>query len=186
MTLFHAICVLHLLSLLGFGLTASRKYGNKGRTRRLVLVVVKVLIAGAFLAFVGYIWITAPRFGSQLECNATTVYVIFFVSINATNIVFRYTIIALMIRTVVVAVISLAMIATLAACCFGVRRKKQAVRFNDLATLKSVLMRVRFKGKKAKWVELQQAFGDLVLRTIVNVYGILMLELTVLQNDLSL
>src|ERR1700710_1290585 len=58
LTLFHAICVLHLLSLLGLGLTSRKKYGHKGRTRLMVLLGVQMVIACAFSAFVGYIWIT--------------------------------------------------------------------------------------------------------------------------------
>jgi hypothetical protein len=63
LTLFHAICVLHLLSLLGVGLTARGKYGHKGRIRRFVLWGIKAILSAAFIAFVLYIWITAPKFG---------------------------------------------------------------------------------------------------------------------------
>jgi hypothetical protein len=74
LTLFHALCVLHLLSLLGFGLVAQRKYSGGGLNRWLVLAFLRVLIASAFVALTAYIWLTAPTFGSQPECNADTVY----------------------------------------------------------------------------------------------------------------
>ena len=85
LTLFHAICVPHLLSLLGLGLAARGKYGHTGRYRRSVLWTAKGLISAAFVSFLGYVWAIAPRFGSQPECNATTLYVVFWVNIKATN-----------------------------------------------------------------------------------------------------
>ena len=55
LTLFHAICILHLLSLLGFGLTASEKYGRKGRIGWGLQEGAQIVISSAFIAFLGYI-----------------------------------------------------------------------------------------------------------------------------------
>lgn len=126
---------MHLLSLLGFGLVAQRKYEPDTRTgaatfadrnalwRLAFAAATRVLVAGAFVALTAYIWVTAPTFGSQPECNATTVYVAFGLSIRATNDVFRYVILGLMVAMAVSWVISLVIGFVIAKCCCGgVRR----------------------------------------------------------------
>ncbi len=185
LTLFHAICVLHLLSLLGFGLTARGRYGTKGRNRRFVVLASQFLIAGAFLAFAGYIWATAPRFGSQPQCNATTVYVVFGVSIRATEVVFRYVILGLMIATVVGTVVGMACFGAVAVCMCGVRRKDRIVRSDDVAMAGHVLSRIRFEDGKGKSAALQSEIVGVVLWTGVNVYAIITLEQTIQRNDLG-
>jgi hypothetical protein len=185
LTLFHAICVLHLLSLLGFGLISQGKYGHKGIIRWLVLYTLHVIIAGAFLSFAGYIWATAPTFGSQPECNSTTVYVVFGVSIIATDIVFRYVLLALMILTVVGALVTLLTYSTIAACCCGFKRKEQFLNSNDLSTLRDVLDRAQFRDKKAKWALLQEEIIGMLVRTGINVYGVVTLEQMVHWNNLA-
>ncbi|KAJ5589000.1 hypothetical protein N7537_011678 [Penicillium hordei] len=69
LTLFHAICVVHLLAILGMNM---------------------LLALAVFLALNVYVWVKAPQFGSQPQCNKDTVYVVFGVSIKATSPVFRY------------------------------------------------------------------------------------------------
>ncbi|KAL8786284.1 MAG: hypothetical protein Q9213_002879 [Squamulea squamosa] len=185
LTLFHAICVLHLLSLLGFGLTSRGKYGHQGRYRLSVLWTAKILIAGAFVSFLAYVWATAPRFGSQPECNASTAYVIFWVNINATNIVFRYAILVLMVLAVTLAVMNGLVGGLTAAWCCGIRDENREVRSGDLAAMITILSRVQIRERRIKWALQQQNLGDGILRTLVNVYGIVMLELTVHRNNLS-
>ncbi len=55
LTLFHAICVLHLLSLLGLGLVATGKYGKTGMPRWLVLQAIRFLAGAAFTAFTAFV-----------------------------------------------------------------------------------------------------------------------------------
>lgn len=90
LTLFHAICVVHLLSILGIDLASKGRYAGLGPWRLYFFVIIQLLGLAAFLAFNVYIWVTAPGFGSQTQCNKDTVYVIFGVSIKATSPVFRY------------------------------------------------------------------------------------------------
>lgn len=190
LTLFHAICVLHLLSLLGFGLTARGKYGHYGLARRIVLWSIKVLLAAAFLAFVAYIWITAPTFGSQPKCNGSTIYVVFFVSIDATNVVFRYTIMALMIAFLISAAFGTALLGLFASIC-GIRKKNRVVKDRDIKTFMDILSRIRVRDGQLKsdvrwkWVPSQEDLGFMATRTLINVYGVLMLELTISRNDLG-
>ncbi|PQE33831.1 hypothetical protein CJF32_00010830 [Rutstroemia sp. NJR-2017a WRK4] len=185
LTLFHAICVLHLLSLLGFGLTARGQYGTKGRNRRFVLLTSKFLIAGAFLAFAGYIWATAPSFGSQPECNSTTVYMVFGVSIIATNVVFRYVVLGLMIATVMGTAIMMMCFGAIGACMCGIRRKDRIVRSDDVALASHVLSKIRFDNGKGKLAAIQSEIIGVVLRTGVNVYAIVTLEQTIKRNDVG-
>ncbi|KAG9229072.1 hypothetical protein BJ875DRAFT_500239 [Amylocarpus encephaloides] len=185
LTLFHAICVLHLLSLLGFGLAAKGKYGRTGRNRRAFLYTFKLLVAGAFLAFASFIWATAPRFGSQPECNRSTVYVVFGVSIGATERVFRYVLLALMCSTVVGFMIALIMFGALAACVCGTKRKEKMVRTEDLAMMAGIAARVEFKHPRARWAMVQGEVATVLLKTGVNVYAIVTLEQTISRNRLG-
>lgn len=90
LTLFHAICVVHLLALLGIDVVSKGRYKGFGPRRQIAILAITVIALCGFIAFNVYIWVTAPRFGSQPECNASTVYVVFGVSIKATAPVFRY------------------------------------------------------------------------------------------------
>lgn len=90
LTLFHAICVVHLLALLGLNLISKGRYSGFGPWRLWCFVVIQVIALGAFIAFNVYLWVTAPHFGSQPACNPDTVYVVFGVSISAVSPVFRY------------------------------------------------------------------------------------------------
>lgn len=194
LTLFHAICVLHLLSLLGVGLTARGKYGHKGRVRRFVLWGIKAILSAAFIAFVSYIWITAPKFGRQPECNASTIYVVFFVSIDATNDVFRYTIMALMISMLVAAVFGFMIIGAFSAvfaAFFGIHKKSRLVEKADVEMAKNIFSRITVKDGQLpvnnmwKWMPSQRDVGYMFARTLINIYMILMLELTISRNDLG-
>ncbi|KAK6083014.1 hypothetical protein SCUP515_02248 [Seiridium cupressi] len=171
LTLFHALCVLHLLSLLGFGLVAQRKYEGGGFYRWLVLAFLRVIIACAFVALTAYIWLTAPAFGSQPECNAETIYVVFGVSINATNDVFRYVFLALMASMAVGWVFSMVFAVFFASCCCGGARKS-AKRLRDgntdVAVLKNVWARVR-----------------MLVHTGINIYMIVTLEQIVERNKID-
>ena len=90
LTLFHAICVVHLLALLGLNLISKGRYAGFGPWRMWFFALIQVIALGAFIALNVYLWITAPHFGSQPSCNPDTVYVVFGVSIQATSPVFRY------------------------------------------------------------------------------------------------
>lgn len=90
LTLFHAICVVHLLSILGMDLVSKGRYAGLGPLRLYFFAAIQVLALAAFAAFNIYVWVTAPNFGSQPQCNKNTVYVVFGISITATSLVFRY------------------------------------------------------------------------------------------------
>ncbi|EFQ24970.1 uncharacterized protein GLRG_00114 [Colletotrichum graminicola M1.001] len=164
LTLFHAICVLHLLSLLGFGLVAQRRYQGGGLNRWLVMAALRVIIACAFTTLTAYIWATAPTFGNQPDCNASTVYVVFGVSIRATNDIFRYVILALMASMAFGWVLSMVMYVVLAHCCCGGARSGM------------------------KWAKQNLISGQVVqlfIQTGINVYMIVTLEQIVKRNNLS-
>lgn len=193
LTLFHALCVLHLLSLLGFGLVAQRKYHGGGLKRWLVLAFLRIVIAGAFVALTTYIWITAPTFGSQPECNADTVsrcghkfqpgqvnisdfaqkYVVFGVSINATNDIFRYVLLALMAAMAVGWVLNMVFTVFFASCCCGGARSS-ARRIHDsspdVAVLKNVLMRIKVSDPRYKGNVVSGQIIELLIHTGINIY----------------
>ncbi|KAJ5310044.1 uncharacterized protein N7443_002505 [Penicillium atrosanguineum] len=90
LTLFHAICVVHLLALLGMDIISKGRYAGFGPWRLWFFAVIQIIALAAFIAFNVYLWVTAPQFGAQPTCNPDTVYVVFGVSIKATSPVFRY------------------------------------------------------------------------------------------------
>ena len=128
---------------------------------------------------------TAPHFGSQVECNATTIYVVFFVSINPTSPVFRYIILILMICAVLGIILGSIVTGIIAAICCGVRSKDRVIQSNDIAILTNIYRQARFKDKGFKRAALQSKLGDIIVRSIVNAYGVVMLELTVSRNDIG-
>jgi len=94
LTLFHAICVLHLLTLLGLPSLSSSHDNNRLSLRGVSGTILYFLGLFLFFAFNLYVWITAPRFGSQPERNASTIYVSFGADINPTNNVIRWILVA--------------------------------------------------------------------------------------------
>ncbi|KAJ6190590.1 hypothetical protein N7519_000611 [Penicillium mononematosum] len=90
LTLFHAICVVHLLAILGMDMVRKGRYSGLGPWRLYFFSAIQVLALAAFLALNVYVWVTAPQFGSQPQCNKNTAYMVFGVSIKATSPVFRY------------------------------------------------------------------------------------------------
>ncbi|KAJ9481597.1 hypothetical protein VN97_g11876 [Penicillium thymicola] len=90
LTLFHAICVVHLLAILGMKIVSKGRYAGLGPWRLYFFSAIQLLALAAFLALNVYVWVKAPQFGSQPQCNKDTVYVVFGVSIKATSPVFRY------------------------------------------------------------------------------------------------
>jgi hypothetical protein len=89
LTLFHAIVVLHLLALLGINLASRGRYRGNELARSLVDIALAALAAAAFVAFNVLVWANAPTFGLQPECNDSTIYVIFGVSVRDTGDVLR-------------------------------------------------------------------------------------------------
>ena len=139
-TLFHAICVLHLLALLGINVVSRGKYnagggggnggegdgnGNAGNEhlRKTVERCFQIFISCVFIAFNVYIWLRAPQFGSQPECNGSTLYVVFGVSIHATAAVFRWIILGTfaIVPGVFVVMLIVGLPCWITACCFGER-----------------------------------------------------------------
>ena len=94
LTLFHAVCVIHLISLLGIN-GFSQPDRKKILSPRFVLGMSLYCIG--YLTFVGfsiYVWSTAPQFGSQLECNSSTVYVVLGAAFPVVSPVFRWLLVA--------------------------------------------------------------------------------------------
>ncbi|AEO63818.1 uncharacterized protein THITE_123336 [Thermothielavioides terrestris NRRL 8126] len=87
--LFHALCVFHLLGIVGL---AARPVGRypAGVVRRVVFSAFYVLVSVGTLVYLIYVFATAPTFGGSAECNGSVVYVFFGVDIQATSPVLRW------------------------------------------------------------------------------------------------
>lgn len=91
--LFHALCVFHLLGIVGLSAHPRGRYPG-GVVRRVVFMAFYVVVMTGSLAYLIYVFATAPTFGDQAECNNTTVYVLFGVNIPATSPGLRWTLVA--------------------------------------------------------------------------------------------
>ncbi|KAK2735694.1 hypothetical protein CKAH01_18947 [Colletotrichum kahawae] len=180
LTLFHAICVLHLLSLLGFGLVAQRKYSGVGVKRWAILAFFRAVIACAFIALTTNIWLTAPTFGSQPICNSSTLYVVFGISIKATDDVFRYIILAFMASMAVGWVISMIIWVIFARCLCGRRGRPTS---QDVQMFTNLWRQVKIADNWRN--ELSRQLVEMLIYTGINVYMIVTLEQIVARNNLS-
>lgn len=188
LTLFHAICVLHLLSLLGFGLVAQRKCEGGCFNRWMVMAILRIAMASAFIALTSYVWLKALTFDSQPECNASTVYVVFGVSIHATNDTFRIFILMVLISMAVGWVFSMVVFTLLAACRCGWLRSTAKIRqelSSDFDIIQTVLRGARFKDAVARRNEAWGQVIELLIHTAINVYMVVTLQQTVSRNHLS-
>jgi hypothetical protein len=107
LTLFHAICIIHLLTLLGLTTLSSRIENVRFSLRGFVGMSLYFLSLCMFIGFNFYVWITAPSFGSQPQCNASTVYVVFGADVLPTLPVFRWILVAVSCIGLVSIIISL-------------------------------------------------------------------------------
>ncbi|KAJ1549303.1 hypothetical protein HK405_005923 [Cladochytrium tenue] len=178
LSLFHAICCVHLLALLGVSITPVNSYGSHGPWRTYGNAAFSLLAILAFVGFDSYVWATAPTFGSQPDCNADTRYVIFGVAIRATNDVFRYIILASFAATAAGFIITI----TCLACCF-VGFWVMRDRLGPLTTYRSdapVSEEPAALNSRAA-----RALANVVLMTGVSIYAIVSLEQTIAVNNVG-
>lgn len=91
--LFHALCIFHLVGIVGLSARPRGRYPT-GAVRQHVFTAFYVLVTAGSLAYLIFVFATAPGFGDRPECNDSTVYVIFGVNIPATNPVLRWMLVA--------------------------------------------------------------------------------------------
>ncbi|CAI7568378.1 unnamed protein product [Penicillium bialowiezense] len=196
LTLFHAICVIHLLAILGMDLVNKGRYAGFGPWRLYFFAFLQVLALGAFLAFNIYVWVTAPYFGSQPKCNPDTVYVVFGISIIAVSPVFRYIILGTL--GVVVASYAIAFTCMLPCLCGYYRyRKRHPSSGNRIEGQKRGLfnwfMEVNSPVYQSNRAAPERLHGQPLLRYTLNrvaycafcVYLIVSLEQTIRRNHLD-
>lgn len=167
LTLFHAVCVIHLLFLLGVNVVSRGRYRMFGALRQLALFTVTIIALGTFSAFSTFVWITAPQFGSQPECNNQTIYVIFGVSINVTSSVFRWIMAAIFLAAPGIILLSLLIIL----CCLGRKGLLLRIRGNDRAN-------EQVDGEKFPAIEL-------AIHIAFCIYAIVSLEQTINRNNVQ-
>ena len=173
LTLFHAICVIHLLALLGINVISQGQYRGLGPIRVAALLAITTVAGCAFIAFNAYVWVTAPTFGSQPECNDTTTYVVFGVSISATAPVFRWIIIATLSTIPVMILLSLSCILPCLACFWcSFPESWRTTRYYD---------RPANDGDSRPMKEAASTIGYMMF----SIYCIVCLELTISRNSLD-
>lgn len=85
LSFFHAICEVHLLALLADGLSSMDPDLRLGTHRKVLRTFLALFSIVAFMTFNVYLWVTAPKFGSQPDCNSSTIYVYFGTDVIATQ-----------------------------------------------------------------------------------------------------
>lgn len=198
LTLFHAICVVHLLALLGMDLISKGRYSGFGPWRLWFFATIQILSLAAFISFNVYLWVKAPTFGSQPVCNADTVYVVFGVSIKATSPVFRYIILGTLASTALCFILAFTCIAP---CLCGIwMRQRRDSRGDDQQSRKRGCVKWYLRTSRTSKATDEQSqrspkrlSGQALLNFTVNkaaycgfcIYLIVSLEQTIQRNNLS-
>ncbi|GAB1317982.1 Sphingoid long-chain base transporter RSB1 [Madurella fahalii] len=95
LSLFQALCIFHLIGIVGISARPRGRYAS-GLVRKYVFTTFYVLVTAGSLAYLIYVFATAPTFGSNPECNDSTVYVLFGVDIPATSPVLCWMLVAVL------------------------------------------------------------------------------------------
>jgi hypothetical protein len=182
LTLFHAICVLHLLALLGFGLVTQSHYKGQSFNHWLTLNLLHVLVGTAIAVLAIYILATAPTFGSQPECNAGTVYVVFGVSIHAIDVVFRYLVLAGVVALLVAGGLSLL---CMGCWCGDLIRSGVTWANEDGRALEPIIRQFRTSDPARRRDILSGQLARTAGTVAVHIYMIATLEQTISRNQVS-
>lgn len=178
LSLYHAIIVLHMLTFLGIATSTTGEY-TATHTRFRVLAMTSWCSMIVFYYLVLRVWITAPTFGSQPECNDWTVYVLMGVSVQATIPWLRWLIVALTCLSIVNFLVNTSrMVASLSL--------SSPLQHHSSSSLSSSTGQ---PGLVARCLPCSprttpQAPG-LVVRVLAAIYSVIMLELTIRRNPSS-
>lgn len=93
LNIFHALCVFHLLGIVGLAVRPRGKYPTSA-AREYVSLLLYVVVSAGSLIYLIYVFATAPTFGDHPECNDSVVYVLFGVNLSATSPVLRWLFVA--------------------------------------------------------------------------------------------
>ncbi|OBT80380.1 hypothetical protein VF21_00916 [Pseudogymnoascus sp. 05NY08] len=177
-TLFHAICVIHLLALLGINLPRQAKYRNVGVLRMYVWLGIKFCASGIFIAFSTYIWYTARTFGVQPECNVDIIYVVFGISIPATFAALRWIMIGTLLLTAFWSLVGAVLMV-----CFYAFFSWQARRHpNGWETFRYSEQKPPTSDRESK---VEQWMG-MIIAVGFNIYAMVSLEQTISRNTIGL
>lgn len=164
--------------MLGISLVTRGRYENFGVFRFTALILLQISALAVFMAFNFIVWRTAPTFGSQVDCNKSTVYVIFGVTINATSSVFRHVILATMISVCVTFI--LVLLGTLSILAIGYRHFRRH-RSEYVETPQPTQQPAWLLQESPKTMRLTYVLGN----TAFISYAIISLEQTINRNKLS-
>lgn len=93
LSIFHVLCIFHLLGIAGFAVRPRGKYPTSV-ARSVVFLLFYGVVSSGSLIYLIYVFATAPSFGESPRCNESVVYVLFGVNISATNPVLRWLLVA--------------------------------------------------------------------------------------------
>lgn len=128
LTLFHALCISHLMLLSTLGLFPCLDLHGQGARMKVHHPVRfrthQILSMFCWLhiwAVVTYVWMSAPTFGSLPNCNHETIFVLFGADIMATRPTLRWTMVALCLSVICFS----AGLCALSCCCNRMRRRRR-------------------------------------------------------------
>ncbi|OQE32839.1 hypothetical protein PENFLA_c001G05571 [Penicillium flavigenum] len=181
--LFHALCVLHLLGLVGISIRPKGQYPATVVRTTTLLVLYVVAVSGSLIYFI-YVFANAPHFGNQPECNYETKYVLFGVDIQATNAVIRWIFVAIF------AMLALGLVMWLvcmsgAACCLALdcgcgRSSSSDDRESELGADDGLYDGYAGSAHANAWSQFIRMLGQLG----ASIYMMVMLELIIQRNEL--
>lgn len=169
--LFHALCVFHLLSLVGLSIRPRGRYPT-GVVSVLTFLSFFVLAAAGLLSYLIYVFATTPMFGDQPECNSQIVYAIFGIKIPATNAVLRWVFVGILASLLVLVVTWLVVIPIMGYC----------VVFDALLSRPHFIQHAETDGTEEKR---KGPLCQVISQVVGSVYFIIMLELMMQRSTLA-
>ncbi|KAF3479624.1 uncharacterized protein GIQ15_06600 [Arthroderma uncinatum] len=175
--LFHSLCILHLLGLVGFSIRPRGRY-RLSATHTKAFTILYALATVASVVYFILVFANATRFGNRPECNAETNYVLFWVNMKATSPVIRWLLVT---SFTVLAVTLLAWVVGFTGMlCFAIDCGCTVARTSDTESLSS---ESQGDGSKSDPRPVRE-FITMLGRLAACIYLIWMLELIIRRNKL--
>jgi hypothetical protein len=158
-----------LLALLGINVVPKARYACRATLQMVFTSCAMFCAILVFVIWTLYVWITAPKFGSQPECNSSTIYVIFGVSIHVIEPVLRWVIVALTASMALVLFVATLMTIPLRFCTQEQRSHQDGM----------------YEGNEQRPTARARAGIQALITLCANIYFIVSLEQTISRNTID-
>lgn len=164
-----------MLLFLGIATSTTGHY-NTTQSRFRVYAATSWCSNVVFYYFTIMVWATAPRYGEQVQCNDSTIYVLWFANVRATSNWLRWLIVTLM---------------SLSAFIFLINTTRQLILLIKSASISSSASSASsdtpgfFSRLLPNLGQPRRRSQGVIARTFAGIYSVIMLELTIRRNPSS-